>query len=144
MFATIPCCRQVDINGNTKMSIKSWRLLLQTHSTKKLQLEAIITFTIIYQENKKPYKNHMLVIQHHNFFLNNKSPKKYIIIWKARSWLDVQNKMNVWNKRDEWQLRELNKKVKWKRLTNEVNKIIKWNNEINEFCDWKWSDDQWI
>lgn len=56
----------------------------------------------------------------------------------------MQNKINVPNKRDEWQVGEMNKKVKWKRLTNEVNKIIKWNNEINEFCDWKWSDDQWI
>lgn len=36
------------------------------------------------------------------------------------------------------------KYVKWKRLTHEVNKIMKWNNEINEFCDWKWSDDRWI
>jgi hypothetical protein len=71
-------------------------------------------------------------------------PKKDIIIWKARLQLDVQNKMNVRNKRDEWQVREMNKKIKQKRLVKwSYNKMIKWNNEINETCDWKWSDDQW-
>jgi hypothetical protein len=71
MFATIPCYKQVDIDGDTKMSIESWRLLLQTHSTEKLQLEAIKLLQQLDQEHKKPYKNHMLVIQHHNFKKEN-------------------------------------------------------------------------
>jgi hypothetical protein len=51
---------------------------------------------------------------------------------KARSQVDVQKKMSVWNKRNKWQVCEMNKKVKQKKLVNEVNKMIKWNNEINE------------
>jgi len=54
---------------------------------------------------------------------------------KARSQVDVLKKMSVRNKIDKWQVRETNKKAKQKRLTNEVNKMIKWNNEINETSD---------
>jgi hypothetical protein len=53
MLETIPCYKQVDIDGDTKMSIESWRFLLQTHSIEKLQPEAIKTFATTWSRTQK-------------------------------------------------------------------------------------------
>ncbi len=116
-FHIVTCYKQADVDVNTKMSTKSWRLVLETHVAKKLHPVTTKSLGTIWSRHKKCCRNHMFEI-HWIATIQRRKMKEENSVMRENARMK-NNKQNLWmKKKKQWKLQDEDQwnfrtKMKW-------------------------------